>query len=119
MNFNFSDHRETISKNLVTFLRMNGYSKLSFSKLTNIPRPIIDQIFKGESLNSKQYNKQIEKINKTFNLPYNYFTTSLASRIPKKYTYSDHCSGSQKSPEVKELLDGLYYILDIYSLYIK
>jgi hypothetical protein len=34
MSLNFFDHRETITKNLVTFLRQKGYSKLSLSKLS-------------------------------------------------------------------------------------
>lgn len=109
---NFFDHRETIAKNLVTFIRKKGYSKLSLSKLSDISRPTIDQIIKGEGLESEQYNKTIEIINKTFDLPDNYFIT------PTTYTCSDDCVGSEREPQVKELLDGLYNILDIYSLYL-
>lgn len=116
---NFFDYREMITKNLVTFLRQKGYSKLSLSKLTDISRPIIDQIVKGGGLNSVQYNKQIEKINKTFDLPVNYFITPLISINPTMYTYSDNVSVSERSPEVKELLDGLNNVLEIYSLYLK
>ncbi|WP_313638315.1 hypothetical protein [Paenibacillus sp.] len=120
MSLNFFDHRETITKNLVTFLRQKGYSKLSLSKLSDINRPTIDLIIKGEGLNSKQYNKQIIKINKTFDLPVNYFITPLISINPTKYnTYSDHVAVSERSPEVKELLDGLNNVLEIYSLYLK
>ncbi|WP_313640589.1 hypothetical protein [Paenibacillus sp.] len=96
MSLNFFDHRELIAKNLVTFLRLKGYSKLSMSKQSDISRPIIDQIIKGESLDSKQYNKQIEKINKTFELPDNYFITSHSSITPTTYTYSDHYVDSKK-----------------------
>jgi hypothetical protein len=119
MSLNFSDHREMIAKNLVTFLRLKGYSKLSLSKLSGISRPIIDQIIKGESLNPNQYNKQIEKINKTFELPDNYFITSHSSITPTTYTFSNLYVNSERTPEVKELLDGLNNVLDIYSLYLK
>ncbi|OMD04122.1 hypothetical protein MKX34_28930 [Paenibacillus sp. FSL R5-0636] len=119
MSLNFYDYREMIAKNLVTFLRLKGYSKLSLSKLSDISRPIIDQIIKGESFDSQLYNKQIEKINKTFDLPDNYFITSHSSMTPTTYTYSDQYVHSERTPEVKELLDGLYNILDIYSLYLK
>lgn len=116
---NFFDHREIIAKNLVTFLRQKGYSKLSLSKLTDISRATIDQIIKGKCLNSMEYNKQIEKINITFELSDNYFITPLISINPITYTYSDQCADPEKSTEVKELLDGLNNVLDIYSLYLK
>jgi transcriptional regulator with XRE-family HTH domain len=120
MSLNFSDHRETIVENLVSFLRLKGYSKLSLSKLTDIDRSTIDQILKCEGLNSKQYNRQIKKINKIFDLPEDYFITSLSSKIPTiMNTYSDHDVGSGKNADVKELLCGLNNILDIYSLYLK
>ncbi|WP_313640562.1 hypothetical protein [Paenibacillus sp.] len=119
MSLNFFDHRETIAENLVSFLRLKGYSKLSLSKLTYIDRTTIDQIFKGEGLNSKQYNTQIIKINKTFDLPEDYFTSS---RSPILSTITNTCvhqdAGSEKSAEVNELLCGLNNILDIYSLYL-
>ncbi|AIQ38007.1 transcriptional regulator with XRE-family HTH domain [Paenibacillus sp. PastF-3] len=119
MSLNFFDHREIIAKNLVTFLRQKGYSKLSLSKLTDISRATIDQIIKGKCLNSMEYNKQIEKINITFELSDNYFITPLISINPITYTYSDQCADPEKSTEVKELLDGLNNVLDIYSLYLK
>lgn len=96
---------------MVTFLRLKGYSKLSLSKLLNISRSTIDEIIKCENLSSMQYNKQIEKINEIFDLPDDYLITSVTSKPPKTYTYSD--------PKVKELLDGLDNVLEIYSLYLK
>lgn len=119
MSLNYFDYRETVTKNLVTFLRQKGYSKLSLSKLSDIARPTIDLIIKGEGLNSEQYNKEIEKINKTFDLPANYFITPHISITPRMCTYSDHVAVSEKSPEVKELLDGLSSVLEIYTLYLK
>lgn len=119
MSLYFFDHRETIAKNLVTFIRKNGYSKLSLSKLSDVSRHTIDQIIKGGGLESEKYNKQIEKINKTFDLPDNYFITPLISTTPTTYTCLNDCVDSERDPQVKELLDGLDNILDIYSLYLK
>lgn len=119
MSLNFLDHRETIAKNLVTFIRMKGYSKLTFSKLSGISRITIDRIMKGGSFESEQYNRQIEKINKAFDLPNNYFINPLISTAPTTYTRSNDSVGSERDPQVEELLDGLDNILDIYSLYLK
>ncbi len=68
MIYNYFDFRELIAKNLLSFLSQRGYSKLSFSKLTDISRPTIDQILKGESPSPKQYNSQITKINEMLHL---------------------------------------------------
>ncbi|MEK3875675.1 XRE family transcriptional regulator [Paenibacillus sp. FSL M7-0420] len=121
MSINYFEHRETIAKNVVNFLRLKGFSKLSLSKQTGISRPTIDQIIKGESPSPKQYNSQIEKINHAFALPEDYFITSRIplSSAPPAYAYSDHGAGSAKDPMVRELLDGLDNILDIYSLYLR
>lgn len=121
MSINYFEHRETIAKNLVSFLRLRGFSKLSLSKQTGISRPTIDQIIKGESTSPKQYNSQIAKINHAFELSEDYFITSRLPlpSAPPAYTYSDHSEGTAKDPVVRELLDGLDNILDIYSLYLR
>lgn len=79
MSINFFEHQKTIAKNLVTFIRVKGYTKLSLSKLTGISQPTIDQILKGESPSQTTYNGQITKINQTFNLPDNYFITAQST----------------------------------------
>ncbi|MEK4290417.1 hypothetical protein [Paenibacillus sp. FSL P4-0502] len=117
MNLNFFDHRETIAKNLITFLRMKGYSKLSFSKLTDISRPTVDLILKGEGLEYEQYNKQIGKIINIFDLPDNYLINPFISLAPTTNNCSNDFLDSERESQVKELLDGLDNILDIYSLY--
>ncbi|OME64246.1 hypothetical protein BSK65_29375 [Paenibacillus odorifer] len=87
--------------------------------MSDISRTTIDQIIKGEALKSEQYNKRIEKINKTLDLPDNYFITALTSTTPTTYTCSNDCVGSERDPQVEDLLYGLDNILDIYSLYLK
>ncbi|KOP64816.1 hypothetical protein AMS62_05800 [Bacillus sp. FJAT-18019] len=121
MNINFFEHQKTISKNLVAFIRVRGYSKLSLSKLTDISRPTIDQILKGESPSPTTYNGQIAKINQTFDLPDDYFITAQSTpsiSLPLAYAYSDHGDGLEKSKQAKELLEGLDNVLDIYSMYV-
>lgn len=38
MTVKYSDHQETIAKNMVLFMREKGYSRLSLSKLSGIAR---------------------------------------------------------------------------------
>lgn len=122
MSLNFYDYRETISKNLIAFIRSRGYSKLSLSKLTEISRPTIDLILKGESPNQTIYNSQIAKINETFDLPEDYFITAIPVAVtppPLAYAYSDHGNDHERSDLAKEALFGLDCILDVYSMYLK
>ncbi|MGO0063318.1 helix-turn-helix domain-containing protein [Brevibacillus fluminis] len=121
MSINFFEHQKTIAKNLLTFIRVKGHSKLSLSKLTGISRPTIDQLLKGESPSQTTYNGQIAKINQTFELPDDYFITAQSTPSlthPLAYAYSDHRVGMEKSEKAKELLEGLDNVLDIYSMYV-
>lgn len=122
MIYNYFDFRQLIAKNLLSFLRQRGYSKLSFSKLTDISRPTIDQILKGESPSPKQYNSQITKINEMLHLPDDYFIVFRDEPVTTScyaYAFSDHGQDANKSPKTMELLNALDNILDVYSLYLK
>ncbi|MDT3428715.1 transcriptional regulator with XRE-family HTH domain [Paenibacillus forsythiae] len=122
MTINFFEHQDTVAQNLITFIRLKGYSKLSLSKLTGISRPTIDQILKCESPNQTTYNAQITKINEVFGLREDFFLTAqpvaFSPALPF-YAFSDHGSGSERSPQARELLEGLDNVLDIYSMYLK
>lgn len=121
MSINFFEYQKVIASNLVTFIRLNGYSKLSLSKLTGISRLMIDQILKGESPSQTMYNNQIAQINQTFHLPDQYFIVSQSLQtLPDSHTYaySDRGMGLEKNEQAKELLTGLDNTLDIYSMYV-
>jgi hypothetical protein len=118
----YFEYREQIAKNFLSFLREKGYSKLSVHKLTDISRPTIDLILKGESPSPKTYNSQIAKINETFKLDPDYLLEIHEERPALHayaYAYSDHGSDAEKSPTTKDLLNGLDNILEVYSLYLK
>lgn len=121
MNIVFFEQRKVIARNLLSFIRLKGYSKKSFSILTGISRPTIDQILKAESPNPTTFNAQIAKINETFNLPADYFITTQevsTEPLPLAYAYLDHGIGEERSEQVKVLLEGLDNVLDIYSMYV-
>jgi hypothetical protein len=114
MAVDFFEYREIITSNLLMFIRHKGYSKLSFSKVTGVPRFAVDQILKGEEIGGFEYNAHIQKVIQVFDLPDDYFLakhTSLLPQVPIVY--------SERSNEAQILLDGLDNILDIYSMYLK
>jgi len=116
MNINFYEQQDTITKNLITFMRLRGYSKLSLSKLTGIPRSTIDVILSSSNSNSTTYNTQVSKITEVFELPFEYF---LHKPIESSATTLLDSDNYQRSLQAKELLNGLDNILDIYAMYLK
>lgn len=116
MDINFFEHRDIVTKNLLTFIRNRGYSKLSLSKQTGIPRLAIDQLLNPENPNPMSYNDQMSQIMKTFDLPSNYFVTTV-SNIGS--TLDHNIDEDPRSPRTQELLDGLDNVLDIFSIYLK
>lgn len=122
MSINYFEHKESIAANLTMYIRLKGYSKLSFSKLTGISRPTIDQILKSESPNQTTYNDQINRINESLGLEKEYFLVEQSIALPSSqtsYAYSDRGTSKDRNKSAQELLDGLDNVLDIYSMYLK
>lgn len=114
---NFFEHQETVANNLFALMRQNGYSRLSLSKLTGVPRPAIDQILlSGENnINELVYNSYIMQINQTFDFEEDYLLTT--KEVAKSSSISS--VNSERSPKAEEALFGLECIMDIYSMYIR
>lgn len=109
MSVDYFEHQENVATNLVLFMREMGYSRLSLSKLTNVPRSSIDEMLRGWIGEAQEYNAFIERIRLRFELPMDYFLKDVA--LPQSNV-------ARLSPEVQELRDGLNDVLDIYSIYL-
>ncbi|QCH27026.1 helix-turn-helix domain-containing protein [Clostridium tyrobutyricum] len=113
-------NRRKVGSNILQFIKDNGYTKLSFSKLTGISRPTIDKLIKGEIDNSKNLEKHIEKIAETFNIKsdelinYNHLEQEnnreivASNNAPEEYEPSD---------SAKKMFGFLDDILDLYEVY--
>jgi hypothetical protein len=84
--------------------------------LTGIPRVSIDQILSAEIPNKSNYNSQIRKILKTFDLPINYFSTIVLST---ESTLDNCLNEDLRINQSKVLYDGLENCLEIFSMYLK
>lgn len=115
MTANYFDNQETIAKNLVLFMRLKGYSRLSLSKLTEIDRTSIEQILNAQNIDEFAYGLQIVKINQVFEFADDYLLTSTQTNSLQP----THIAYSERSELAQKMLDGLDDILDIYSMYIK
>ncbi|TKJ86068.1 hypothetical protein PaeCFBP13512_19740 [Paenibacillus sp. CFBP13512] len=122
MSSNYYSHQDVVSRNIIDFMRQEGYSRLSLSKLTGVPRPMIDELLLGVGVDISEsvYNTYMLQINQAFNLQEDYFLTSKETvTSPSSFIDSEEIVDNEKSEEVQELLFGLKCILDIYSMYIK
>lgn len=122
MSSNYYSHQNIVSRNIIDFIRQEGYSRLSLSKLTGVPRPIIDELLLGVggNMNESMYNTYMLQINQTFNLQEDYFLTPKETLMsPSSFTNSEEIVDHKPSGKVQDLHFGLKCILDIYSMYIK
>jgi len=62
------DNRYKIGENLLNFIKDNGYTKSSISKLTGVSRPTFDKLIKGEIDNNTTLKSHIDKIVMAFNI---------------------------------------------------
>ncbi|QXE19317.1 helix-turn-helix transcriptional regulator [Clostridium sp. 001] len=114
------DNRYKIGANLLQFIKDNGYTKSSFSKLTGLSRPTIDKLIKGEIDNNTNLKKHVDKIITTFNI-------KLEELIDYKHVESENnlkVVASNNAPEEYELNDKakrmfgfLDDIIDLYEVY--
>ncbi|MEK5357876.1 hypothetical protein [Paenibacillus sp. FSL L8-0709] len=115
MTVNYLGNQLTIAQNMILFMRERGYSKLSLSKLSGIPRPQIDQILSAQNTDEYVYDAQIMQIKQKFDLTDDYILTATEiNQLP-----SPPIVDEGKSELAQEMLDGLDHILDIYSMYLK
>ncbi|KXG74028.1 helix-turn-helix domain-containing protein [Thermotalea metallivorans] len=59
------ENRKLIGKNILNIIKDNGYTKSSFSRLTNISRPTLDKLIKGEVDSLATFKTHVRKILET------------------------------------------------------
>jgi transcriptional regulator with XRE-family HTH domain len=62
------DQRSLVGTKLKDCLKDRGYTKVSFSKETDISRPTLDKILSGKINNKSTFSRHIEKILSVLNL---------------------------------------------------
>jgi predicted transcriptional regulator len=56
------ENRKLIGENILNIIKDNGYTKSSFSRITNISRPTLDKLIKGEVDSLATFKTHIQKI---------------------------------------------------------
>jgi predicted XRE-type DNA-binding protein len=106
--------RYKIGTNLLQFIKDNGYTKSSVSKLTGLSRPTIDKLIKCEIDNNTNLKKHVDKIITTFNIKleelidYKHAESDKSNNAPEEYELSD---------KAKRMFGFLDDIIDFYEVY--
>lgn len=104
-------NRKAIGKKLLEIMKLKGYTKISFSKLTDISRQTLNNLFKGEINDKTIFKTCINKIIETENI-------TLADIINYNENKEIQSINDYKfNPKDKEMLDILHRILHLYELY--
>lgn len=118
---NLYNEQKKIGDHITKFLRLNGYSKSSFSSLTGISRPTLNLILSGEITSPATFDTHMEKITQSLDLPKDYFlnlpNVLLETWQLPTVQYSDRSELKEKQKDVRETLENLDDLLDIASLY--
>ncbi|NFG25118.1 helix-turn-helix transcriptional regulator [Clostridium botulinum] len=113
------DNRKIVGDKLLEIMKDKGHTKVSFSKLTGISRPTLNNLFKGEIDSKTTFKTHINKIIDTININLdeivNYNENKsidnmvvFSNNAPKKHTYEP------KAQEMFNILDDILHLCDLY-----
>lgn len=111
--------RKKVGENILNFIKDNGYTKSVFAKITNISRPTLDKLIKGEIESITTFTTHIQKIIDSQNISE---MELLEDRLKDENTlihaFSDNSpENHERKPEAKEmfmLLDDIISLCEMY-----
>lgn len=116
------EYRKLFGEKLKSYLKKDGYTKISFAKKADISRPTLDRILKGELDSKSTFDKHVQKIfevlrvsvDEVMNLNQKDEDTNVIDAVysmnePKDYIMSDE--GKKELQLLKDVLDicAIYY----------
>lgn len=93
MNFDdLFEQRTIVGVKLKELIKAKGYTKVSFSELSNISRPTLDKLLKGEIDNKTTFNKHFNKILETLGIGVDelfFYDKDNADTVPRDYSMNE------------------------------
>ncbi|SNX54463.1 helix-turn-helix transcriptional regulator [Thermoanaerobacterium sp. RBIITD] len=115
------ENRKLIGKNILNIIKNNGYTKSSFSRLTNISRPTLDKLIKGEVDSLATFKTHIQKILESQDINEEQLLNYVPKYKPKKepiFALSDNAPENHiLKPKTREMFDILNDIVHLCELY--
>ena len=114
-------NRKLIGENILNIVKDNGYTKSSFSRLTNISRPTLDKLIKGEVDSLATFKTHVRKILETQGMVEEQLLNYVSKYNAKKelvFALSDNASENHalnpKAQEMFDILEDIVHMCEIY-----
>lgn len=114
-------NRKRIGENVLNLINDNGYTKSSFSRLTDISRPTLDKVIAGEIDSGTTLTTHIQKILKSQNMSIEdliYYTSKFGQNNMPALVFSDNSPENHVlKPQAKEMfaiLDDVAHLCELY-----
>lgn len=115
------ENRKLIGENILSIIKDNGYTKSSFSRITDISRPTLNELIKGEVNNLTTFKTHIQKILKSHNMNEEQLLNYVPKHKMKKelvFALSDNAPVNHViKPNAQEMFGILEDIVHICELY--
>lgn len=120
INLDFYYYQDAIAKNLIYYIRINGYTISSIARLTYITKKDLEKILDAKVSDPCYYNDQIKRITNSLNLVDDYFLRRSDDKMNKWLLQEQgSVSSSERSELAQELLNDLEDLISICQFYIK
>ncbi|TDT45768.1 helix-turn-helix domain-containing protein [Fonticella tunisiensis] len=115
------ENRKLIGENILNIIKDNGYTKSSFSRLTNISRPTLDKLIKGEVDSLATFKTHVRKILETQDMVEEQLLNYVPKYKAKKelvFALSDNAPENHAlNPKAQEMFSILEDIIHMCELY--
>ena len=115
------ENRKLIGKNILNIIKDNGYTKSSFSRLTNNSRPTLDKLIKGEVDSLATFKTHIQKILESQDMNEEQLLNYVPKYKTKKelvFALSDNAPENHalnpKAQEVFSILEDIIHMCELY-----
>lgn len=116
------ENRKKVGENILYVIKDNGYTKSSFSRLTNISRPTLNKLINGDIDSLKTFKTHLYKIFEKQIIS----EEQLLNYIPRykvkeetKFALSDNApdthSHNPKAQKMFDILDDIVHLCDLYQ----
>ena len=115
--------RGEIGKQVLQFIKGEGYTKSSFAKMIDVSRPTLNQIIEGKTPSETTFNTQINKILNAIGMNLdelmNYENKNNNTDIMKVAYSNNSPKDHSMSKSAVDTLNILNNVLDLYEIYYK
>jgi predicted transcriptional regulator len=115
------ENRKLIGENILNIIKDNGYTKSSFSRLTNISRPTLDKLIKGEVDSLATFKTHIQKILESQDMNEEQLLNYVPKYKAKKelvFALSDNAPENHalnyKAQEMFSILEDIVHMCELY-----